>query len=308
MEIRELFSFYHVSRLRSVSKAAQYLGIGQPTVTTHIKKIEKEFGIVLFDRIKRPIRLTPDGAAFYELARPVVDNVMGGMELLKTEMDSHENRGSLSLGAYTDVILYHLPTIVKEFRDRNPRVQIRLTAGTYASLMELSLSGELDLMIGTRPQPDNQSLEFRPLFPLPFVLLTPRGHELMRLPEVTLADIARWPLIVLEPVSRVRRSVEQALRRDGLQYNIALEIPIVEIAKKYVEIGMGISIVSEYSVQPLDREKLGVRELTDIFPPAEMGLITLRGKFLGSSARSFVELLFERLGQPSRSTAATLPR
>ncbi|MCI0846743.1 MAG: LysR family transcriptional regulator, partial [Chloroflexi bacterium] len=58
MELRQLVSFYHVAQLRSVSKAARTLGLGQPTVTTHLRKLEDEFEIILFDRIKRPILLT----------------------------------------------------------------------------------------------------------------------------------------------------------------------------------------------------------------------------------------------------------
>ncbi|MCI0810775.1 MAG: LysR family transcriptional regulator, partial [Chloroflexi bacterium] len=54
MELRQLVSFYHVAQLRSVSKAARTLGLGQPTVTTHLRKLEDEFEIILFDRIKRP--------------------------------------------------------------------------------------------------------------------------------------------------------------------------------------------------------------------------------------------------------------
>ena len=57
MELREIISFYHVARLKSVSKAAKRLELGQPTVTTHLKKLEEEFELVLFDRIKRPIQL-----------------------------------------------------------------------------------------------------------------------------------------------------------------------------------------------------------------------------------------------------------
>ena len=64
MELREVTSFYHVAHLRSVSKAARKLELGQPTVTTHLRKLESEFGITLFDRIKRPIQLTSEGASF----------------------------------------------------------------------------------------------------------------------------------------------------------------------------------------------------------------------------------------------------
>ena len=61
MELREVTSFYHVAKLRSVSKAAKKLDLGQPTVTTHLRKLESEFSITLFDRIKRPIQLTSEG-------------------------------------------------------------------------------------------------------------------------------------------------------------------------------------------------------------------------------------------------------
>ena len=68
MELRQLISFYHVARLRSVSKAARTLELGQPTVTTHLRKLEDEFDIVLFDRIKRPIQLTSEGSTLLELS------------------------------------------------------------------------------------------------------------------------------------------------------------------------------------------------------------------------------------------------
>ena len=83
MEIREIISFYHVARLRSVSKAAKYLEIGQPTVSTHLQKMEKEFGVTLFDRIKRPIQLTSDGVIFYDLAGPIVERIAEGVETIK---------------------------------------------------------------------------------------------------------------------------------------------------------------------------------------------------------------------------------
>jgi hypothetical protein len=70
MELRQLISFYHVARLRSFSGAALALHIGQPTVTTHLLKLEDEFGITLFDRIKRPIQLTSEGLLFWSWLHP----------------------------------------------------------------------------------------------------------------------------------------------------------------------------------------------------------------------------------------------
>ena len=97
MELRELVSFYHVARLRSVSRAARSLQLGQPTVTTHLRKLEAEFGITLFDRIKRPIQLTSEGITLLELVTPVVTAV----DTLKTQMDYSERLGSFVCLLYT---------------------------------------------------------------------------------------------------------------------------------------------------------------------------------------------------------------
>ena len=106
MELRQLISFYHVARLRSVSKAARTLELGQPTVTTHLRKLEDEFDIVLFDRIKRPIQLTSEGSTLLELVTPVIQAV----DTLKTQMDYSERRGSFMVGAYPDLVICLLYT------------------------------------------------------------------------------------------------------------------------------------------------------------------------------------------------------
>ena len=124
MELRELVSFYHVARLRSVSKAARTLELGQPTVTTHLKKLEDEFRITLFDRIRRPIQLTSEGATLLELVTPVVHSV----DKLKTQMDYAERRGTFVVGAYSDLVMHYLPKSIQSFRSLYPDVRIRLLA------------------------------------------------------------------------------------------------------------------------------------------------------------------------------------
>ena len=75
MELRELRSFCAAAKAGGISKAALELGLGQPTVTTHIRKLEEEMGTVLFDRSKRPIRLTPSGAALVDLAASLIEGI-----------------------------------------------------------------------------------------------------------------------------------------------------------------------------------------------------------------------------------------
>jgi DNA-binding transcriptional LysR family regulator len=291
MELRELISFYHVARLRSVSKAARRLELGQPTVTTHLRKLEDEFGITLFDRIKRPIQLTSEGISFLELITPIVESV----DVLKTHMDYTERRGSFVVGAYPDLVMHHLPRPIHSFRARYPDVRIKLVARPYMPLIQLVKSGEVDLALCSPPPSDDPSYEFTELFQYNVVLMTPPGHELLHRHPVQLQDAAQWPLILSGPESQTRRKVEQALREQGVSYEVILEMDNTELIKRYVEIGMGIAISSDFTLHPEDHDKLGVIRLDHLFPTSVIGICTLKGKFLGRAVRNFMDTLAQYL-------------
>ena len=100
MDTRELFSFYHVARLSSVSLATSYLDLGQPTVSTHLRRLEEEIGVQLFDRVRRPISLTAEGNNLFETVGPIVQAVEQGMESPKGQISNPIRQGSFSIRAY----------------------------------------------------------------------------------------------------------------------------------------------------------------------------------------------------------------
>ena len=291
MELRELVSFYHVARLRSVSKAARVLELGQPTVTTHLRKLEDEFGITLFDRIKRPIQLTSEGGVLVELVAPVVEAV----DTLKTQMDYAERRGSFTLGAYPDLVMHHLPKAIQSFRSGFPDVRIRLVARPYVTLIQLIKSGEIDLGVCSPPPADDPSLEYEEVFDFNVVLMTPPGHPLLEKHPVKLEEIADWPLILSGPKSLTRRRVELALKERGIGYDIVLAMDETEAIKRYVETGMGVAIGADFTLHPEDHDLLGVVRLDHIFSGSTIGVCTLKGKFLGHVVRSFIDTLVQQL-------------
>ncbi len=291
MELREIISFYHVARLHSVSKAARKLELGQPTVTTHLRKLEDEFGITLFDRIKRPIQLTSEGSIFLELITPIVESV----DTLKTQMDYTERRGSLHIGAYPDVVTHHLPKPIQSYLDFYPDVRLQLTARPYTTLIQLVKSGELDLAITSPPPADEPSLEFFKLFDYKVALLTPPGHQLLQKHPIDLEDIANWPLILSSPESLTRRNLEQAFKDNGIRFDVVLAVDHAESVKQYVEIGMGVAVGNDFTLHPEDHNKLGVVSLEHIFPSNVLGVCTLRGKFLGRAVRNFMDTLVKHL-------------
>ncbi len=291
MELREIISFYHVARLHSVSKAARRLELGQPTVTTHLRKLEDEFGITLFDRIKRPIQLTSEGSIFLELITPIVESV----DTLKTQMDYTERRGSLHIGAYPDVVTHHLPKPIQSYLDFYPDVRLQLTARPYSTLIQMVKSGELDLAITAPPPSDEPSLDFFKLFDYKVILLTPPGHQLLQKHPIELEDVANWPLILSSPESLTRRNLEQAFKDNGSRFDVVLAVDNAESVKQYVEIGMGVAIGNDFTLHPEDHDKLGVISLDHIFQSSELGVCTLKGKFLGRAVRNFMDNLVKHL-------------
>lgn len=291
MELRELVSFYHVARLRSVSKAARTLELGQPTVTTHLRKLEDEFGLTLFDRIKRPIQLTSEGSTLLELVTPVVTSI----ETLKSEMDYAERRGSFQVGAYPDLIKSHMPLGVREFSEAYPEIRIRMLARAYNPLMQLISSGEIDLAFCSPPPPEESSLEFQKLFDYQPLLLMPKGHPLTTRAQISLEDIVEWPLILTGPESLLRSQIDQMLRGQGLTADVILALDDTESMKRYVEIGIGIAVANDFAMHPGDPERMDIAPIGHILPGSSIGICTLKGKFAGQGVRNFMELMAKHM-------------
>ena len=291
MELRELVSFYHVARLRSVSKAARTLELGQPTVTTHLRKLEDEFGVTLFDRIKRPIQLTSEGSTLLELVTPVVTSI----ETLKAEMDYAERRGSFQVGAYPDLIKSHMPMGVREFSEQYPDIRIRMLARAYNPLMQLVSSGEIDIAFSSPPPAEETSLEFQKLFDYQHLLLMPKGHPLTALSPISLEQIVEWPLILTGPESLLRGKIDQQLRNQGLSADVILSLDDTESMKRYVEIGIGVAVANDFAMHPGDPDRMDIAPISHLLPGSCIGICTLKGKFAGQGVRNFIDLMAKHM-------------
>ena len=287
MQTQHIVSFYHVARLRSITKAADIQGLAQPTVTSHLKKLEEELGFSLFDRIKRPIMLTSDGAAVLEMIGPIVN----GLSALKIHADSQGRDVSLTIAAYADLVLHYLPQVIQRFRIEYPNVHIRLLARHHSEMIQMARSGEVDLALSTTQNVLDSSLDFMDLFTSSTMMLTPLGHELLEQQPVRLEDISKWPLILYGPNTILRTRLERAFREQGLDYEMVMEMDNVEYAKRYVRIGMGISFCSNLSLEPEDYDTLGIADVDHLFSNVTIGMYTLKGKFQGTSVRNFIDSL-----------------
>ena len=286
MEIRELRSFSTAARLRSISKAARELGLGQPTVTTHIKKLEEELGMVLFDRVKRPIQLTLAGQRLSDLVSPLVE----GIDSLPSMTALAEEQGPVQIASTPDIIPHTLIRVVRVFLNRYPRVHLRIRSGTRTEVLQMVENGDVDLAVVQHSE-KRESLEFQGLFLYERILITPLDHPLMREPLQSLDQIAEWPLILMGRGTYTRQILEEEFRRRGVDYDIVVELDSMDMIKRYVELGMGISVGPRLSIEPEDSQRVGVISLANFLPVDQAGIVTLKGKTISTPTRNFISVM-----------------
>ena len=290
MELRELRSFSAAARLRSISKAAEQLGLGQPTVSTHIKKLEDEIGTPLFDRVRRPIEPTPFGTELARLAIPLTE----GIDELVRSAAGAETEGPVRLASTHDLISHALLRVVSVFLSEHPHNHLQIRSGVMSEVLEMVAAGDADL--GLAPVPErSEDFDFLPLVASERVLITPRGHPLMDGRLTSLDQIAQWPLILRRRETATSKLLESEFERRGLSYEIRVELDSMDMVKRYVALGMGISVGPRMAIEPEDEQGLGIISLGNLLPVEPVGIITLPGKTLSTPVQAFVSVIKDTL-------------
>lgn len=283
--LQQLKGFCAVVETRSVSKAANRLNLSQPTVSLQVQSLERDLDTTLFERRGPKIQLTFEGELLYDLARPLVE----GLTTLHQEFDARRNnleRGKLAIAAGESTIHYVLPGAVQQFSSQHPGIALKLNNVTGQQGLEQLRARVVDFCVG--PMLDTPpDIAFEPVVAFDPVLIAALGHPIARLKKVSLRDISRYPLILPPRHLSTWRQVEMVFQQRRLPYEVRLEMGGWEVIKRYVELGMGISIVM--SVCLTGRERLEVIPVNRYFPKRVYGIVSLNTRTLSPQAREFIQ-------------------
>lgn len=286
--LKQLRAFCHAARTGSISEAADKVFLSQPTVSLQIQALERELDTVLFERRGPKIRLTPEGKILFKLSQPLVE----GMDKLHETFVAQQGlleAGDLNIAAGESTILYVMPEPLREFMEQHPKIRVKLhnVTGGRDGLSRLR-ADEADFAVGSMLDvPDD--IVYKPLITYSPELIVPIGHPLADKPSVTLKDIAPYGLILPPPSLTTWRMVDLVFRQHELKFKTGLEAGGWEVIKKYVELGMGISIVTDVCLT--GEEKLVKKPLDEYFPKRTYGIVLRRGKYLSPQAKRFIEVM-----------------
>lgn len=302
--LKLLRAFCHAAETNSISKAAERLFLSQPSISLQIQALEREFGTKLFQRAGPGIRLTVEGESLYDLAQPLVQ----GIDSLHEAFNARQDRlaqGELSIAAAESTILYILPQPLKRFTEDYPGVSVRLANVAGRDAMAVLRADEVDFAVGSLLDvpPD---ITYRPFVSYQTALITPTDHPLAHRERVDLDDISAYGLILPPRHVGTWRIIERVFEQHNLKYKVAVEAGGWEVIKKYVELGFGISIVTEVCLT--GEEPLAVIPLSRYFPDRTYGVAYRRGKFLSPQAREFIAVIDAALSAAAGSGEATATR
>ena len=274
--LKQLRAFCNAAQTHSVSEAAERLFLSQPTVSLQIQALERELKTLLFERRGPKIKLTPEGEILYKLAQPLVQGIDGLQEAFIAQCGSLES-GELNIAAGETTILYLLPELIKEFTSRYPKIRVKLHNVTGRDGMTLLRADQVDFAVGSLLDVP-EDIIYDQVTSYETVLITPLDHPLAGRDKVTLQEISPYGLILPPRHLSTWRMVDLVFTQHNSSYKVNLEAGGWEVIKKYVEQGMGVSIVSDLCLS--GEEKVARIPLSEFFPDRGYGIVLRRGKFL----------------------------
>ena len=300
--LRQLRAFCRAARLESFAGAALQLDVSPPAVSTHVRELEHELELRLFDRSGSRVSLTSAGEALYALAEPLVEG-MDALPNILIENINGSDSGWFELAATAVAASFVLPSCLKRFRDRHPGIRVRVRNCLFREGIRFVLDEDVEFLLGAKDDYPQESVEYQELLTYAMVLITPLDHPLAGRDTVPLEETVQWPAVV-PPTGFYTREIEEAyqtsLEECAVECNIAVEVRGWEGIKRYVERGFGIATIPSICVGETDR--LSVVSLPDSFPRLGFGVFTRRDRILDPIVRRF--LRFMRLDFPSFAARA----
>jgi DNA-binding transcriptional LysR family regulator len=299
--LRQLQVFEAIARTGSFTRAAEELHLTQPTVSMQIKKLEESIGLPLFEQVGKKIYLTQVGDLLLETATDVLRS-MANFDMAVADHKGLKT-GTLRLAVVTTA-KYFAPHVLGRFCAQYPGVDVALKVTNRESLLGRMARNIDDLYIMGRP-PQSAEYEFQSLMENPIIVVAPAGHPLTREKNITLQRITEEPFIMREDGSGTRMAVESLFAEHHLKLKVRMELGSNEVIKQSVASGLGISALSENTIN-FDSEKELVRLDVQHFPIPKMWYIGFpAGKRLSVIAQAFLGFMKQDVANLSDRSAGT---
>lgn len=286
-DLRQLECFCAVARAGSFTRAAEDLGIAQPSLSEQIARLEQSLGAALFERLNRRIELTPLGEAILGKAQALLEDAAALPDHFERAREGVH--GPLRVGGIPTILPYFLAPLLKGFTERYRDVDLHVREGTTTELVEQVLEGVIDVAVLSLPV-EGSGLVMMELFRDPLYLAVPVGHPLAAAEKVQLRRLAEERLLILKDGHCLREETLAVCDRARARFAGQFEADQFLTIFEWIRAGLGVSIVPEMA----RRLSEGCR-LIELEPRASrrVGCVRLERRYLSKAIEVFTGYLKE---------------
>lgn len=297
----QLAVFEAIARLGSFTRAAEELHLAQPTVSTQMKKLSDTLGLALFEQIGKKVHLTAAGRSLYQGCGALFGalvNVEEGLAALRGLQG-----GRLRLAVSTTG-KYFAPRLLGAFVARHPGVEVSLEIHNRRALIARLVENADDLYIFANP-PTEHEIVSQVILPNPIVAFARADHALAGERAIAFERFAREPFVMREAGSGTRQVAYELFDRHRLEPRVRMELSTNEAVKQAILAGLGVSILSRYTLGldtdlpqlvALDVQGLPVERPWQIVYPVGKQVSPAAQAFLALARDEARRLVFEHLG------------
>jgi LysR family cys regulon transcriptional activator len=295
MKLQQLRYLVEVARHGlNVSEAAEALHTSQPGVSKQIKLLEDELGVIVFERSgKRLTSVTEPGRAILDIAERILREAEN-MKRVGEEFSDGESGGLVIATTHTQA-RYALPSVVARFVEKHPKVRLSMHQGSPTQIAEWTLKGEADIAIATEALDQYPQLLMLPCYQWTHCVIAPDGHPVLDGRPLSLAELARWPLITYDSAFAGRSRINAAFERAHLTPNVVLAAIDADVIKTYVSLGLGLGIIAHQAYDVVRDAGLQALEAGQLFGSNTTRIGLRRGTHVRRFDYDFIELFAPQL-------------
>ena len=255
MDIRQLRCFDAVLTTGAMTKAAELLGLAQPTVSNTIAQLEREIGFTLFKRSKGWLEPTPEAFLFHGTAMDAIESVSRVSQVAREI--GRLNKGEISVLCYPGIAWRLMPELIAAFRSERRDVQVKLISRSSAALRQLTMAQNFDVAIVEAPVP--QPAANVELFNYHCMCALPPNHPSAAKDKLTPADLGDVPFAMLFAEHSTHHQIRRAFAESGADLNVALECDFFASACSFVSANGAATIIDPITAAQIIPGELALR-------------------------------------------------
>jgi len=272
-----------------MSRGAEHCGVSQSAASQHVQEVEKRLGVILLDRSKRPLELTPAGKLYQEFCREILkreEEFTLSLESLKGAVE-----GTVRVVSIYSAGLSEMSRLQGEFAERYPTAQLHVEYMRPDKIYDAVRSDAADIGVVSYPE-SSREIAAIPWREEEMHVAVPPSHPFAAREEIFPADLTGQDYIGFDEDLRIRRELDRFLRAHGVEVNVVMQFDNIQMIKEAVALGSGISLLPARTMQAeIEQGRLVAVRLhaPDLVRP--VGIVHRKRKKFNSATRALLGML-----------------